>query len=477
VTDTSEITVIDSLMGLGKTTYILDQLRETATNVSAFTGRPTKKVIVLVPLLSEIERYQRSLPAFAFKEPSERDPKRLRKIGHGKKFYDLIRLVEAGENIISTHSLFYKMDRELYAKLQKAGYELIIDEVLETVTIYKGLDPDDLQVMLNEGMVSIDPRTRRLDWNQAKWPNYAGEFLRIRQLCETGSLVVFRDKTFIWEFPSEFLRCFSKVTLATYMFDASPFSAYLKNEGFTFNRKTVNGNLTAPSLIPWEDAKFTEAALKARLRELIEIEGGNANDLGKERGHEHPFSSGWLGRQPATAITGIKASVSWFFKKHGIKSSRLAWTTFKDHRLALRGNGYTRSHSRDPEKNPNMVAGEAYGFLPWNAQATNDYCEVEAMAYLLNVYYHPTVKAYFEHLGGNVSADLYALSALLQWVWRSRIRRSQPIKLFIPSERMRDLFTRWLAADSTPALVKEIAGGDITFPLIHAGSRPLAIAA
>jgi hypothetical protein len=133
VTDTSEITVIDSLMGLGKTTYILDQLRETATNVSAFTGRPTKKVIVLVPLLSEIERYQRSLPAFAFKEPSERDPKRLRKIGHGKKFYDLIRLVEAGENIISTHSLFYKMDRELYAKLQKAGYELIIDEVLESV--------------------------------------------------------------------------------------------------------------------------------------------------------------------------------------------------------------------------------------------------------------------------------------------------------------------------------------------------------
>ena len=176
-------------------------------------------------------------------------------------------------------------------------------------------------------------------------------------------------------------------------------------------------------------------------------------------------------------LAGIKASVSWFFKKHGIKANRLAWTTFKDHRTALKGNGYTRSHSRDPEKNPNKVPGEAYGFLPWNAQAANDYCEVEAMAYLLNLYYHPTVKAYFEHLGGNVAPDLYALSALLQWVWRSRIRKSQPIKLFIPSERMRDLFTRWLAADSTPDLVKEIAGGDITFPLIHSGNRPLAIAA
>ena len=67
--------------------------------------------------------------------------------------------------------------------------------------------------------------------------------------------------------------------------------------------------------------------------------------------------------------------------------------------------------------------------------------------------------------------DLYALSALLQWVWRSRIRRSQPIKLFIPSERMRDLFKRWLTADSTRDLVKEIAGGDITFPLIYGGNR------
>jgi hypothetical protein len=98
VLGTSEITVIDSLMGLGKTTYILDQLRQ---SINPFTDKPRKKTIVLVPLISEIERYQLSLPAYAFKEPSERDPKRLRKRGHGKKFYDLIRLVEDGENIIA----------------------------------------------------------------------------------------------------------------------------------------------------------------------------------------------------------------------------------------------------------------------------------------------------------------------------------------------------------------------------------------
>jgi hypothetical protein len=174
VTTTSEITVIDSLMGLGKTTYILSRLREEALNVSAFTGRPRTKLLVIVPLLSEIERYQRALPAFAFKEPSEFRTTKLRKQGHGKNFYDLMRLVEDGENIITTHSLFSKMDRDLYAKPQAAGYELIIDEALETVTLYKGLSTHDLGILKDQNMVSVDPETWRLVWNQDDWGDYAG---------------------------------------------------------------------------------------------------------------------------------------------------------------------------------------------------------------------------------------------------------------------------------------------------------------
>jgi hypothetical protein len=60
-----------------------------------------------------------------------------------------------------------------------------------------------------------------------------------------------------------------------------------------------------------------------------------------------------------------------------------------------------------------------------------------------------------------VSDDLFALSTLVQWLWRARIRNHQPVKLYIPSERMRDLFDRWLMSDSTPSLVREIAGREI----------------
>ena len=131
------------------------------------------------------------------------------------------------------------------------------------------------------------------------------------------------------------------------------------------------------------------------------------------------------------------------------------------------------SSSKDRKSNPDMCEGEGYGFLPWTAQATNDYCEVEAMAYLMNVYYHPGRESLLRGAWAGMSPRTSTPSALLHWVWRSRIRRSQPIKLFIPSERMRDLFTRWLTADSTPDLVKEIAGGDITFaPTLPTQYRP-----
>ena len=40
--------------------------------------------------------------------------------------------------------------------------------------------------------------------------------------------------------------------------------------------------------------------------------------------------------------------------------------------------------------------------------------------------------------------DAYALSEMLQLIWRSRIRNGENINVYIPSKRMRDLFKEWL---------------------------------
>jgi hypothetical protein len=113
----------------------------------------------------------------------------------------------------------------------------------------------------------------------------------------------------------------------------------------------------------------------------------------------------------------------------------------------LRGDGFSRNSS---------TPGKAFGFIPTNARATNDYRRVAAVAYLCNTFYHPIIKAYFESMGVPVYEDLYALSQMVQWIWRSRVREQAPINVFIPSERMRGLLKRWLNAGSTVELVNEI---------------------
>ena len=75
----------------------------------------------------------------------------------------------------------------------------------------------------------------------------------------------------------------------------------------------------------------------------------------------------------------------------------------------------------------------------------------------MNVYQHGDVRAYFDEQGIPTSEDLYAISTLVQWLWRSRIRKEhrEAITIYLPSERMRGLFLEWLWSDSTKEFVDE----------------------
>ena len=57
---------------------------------------------------------------------------------------------------------------------------------------------------------------------------------------------------------------------------------------------------------------------------------------------------------------------------------------------------------------------------------------------------HPIEKAFFEDNNVNVDEDLLALSDLIQWIFRGSIRNNIPMKLYIPSVRMRKLLYKFL---------------------------------
>ena len=107
------------------------------------------------------------------------------------------------------------------------------------------------------------------------------------------------------------------------------------------------------------------------------------------------------------------------------KSSDVLWTTLKDLEHHLKGRGYSK------------------GFIPVNTRATNDYADRSVLLYAFSRFMNPYEKSFFQDNGVRVNEDLLALSDMLQWIWRSRIRKGETINLYLPSARMRRLLKEW----------------------------------
>ena len=128
----------------------------------------------------------------------------------------------------------------------------------------------------------------------------------------------------------------------------------------------------------------------------------------------------------------LKDNIYNFF--NNIRKSKTAdnlWTCYKDYKNELLGKGYTK------------------GYLFIGARAMNEYRFRSNVVYPVNVFLNPMIKGFFQDHGVNVDEDGYALSEMLQWVWRSAIRDGNPIWIYVPSSRMRGLLQNWIDSISS----------------------------
>jgi hypothetical protein len=415
-----KVNVVDAIMGSGKTTWVINKINQDLT----------PRYIYVTPTLDEVKRIQQQCPLADFKEPEQKE--------HGSKYFNFKKLVSAGENIVTTHVLFKLLTKEILDDLIRQQYTLVIDEALDCVDMYTGITKADLQLLLKDGMVYVEADTYRLRWNEKEHSDYKGKFDLTRTLCSNGNLVYYKETTMLWEFPVEFLKVFSEVYILTYLFQGTAMANYLRADNAEINMLTVQGSASNdldPILIPYE--LLNEKAIKDIIRPLLNIYEGSSNDIGNSKPKMNPLSSSWYKRAKVDELEAIKCGLHNFFNNQiKSKTEDNAWTTFKDHKNKISGKGYSK------------------GFLPNNLRATNDYIEKKTAAYTCNTFYHPTIKNYFADRGVTVYEDIYALSEMLQFLWRFQIRRNDPVNLYIPSERMRGLFKVWLKADTGEELFK-----------------------
>ena len=437
MTPMANITVLDAIMGSGKTTYLINHMNRAALEddqrIAAnrrdgmsddLSDGLTRRFIYIGMYLEEAERIAEACPRLRFVTPKAID---------GRKLNHFNQLIAAGQNIAATHSLFQNINPDTFELLQEHRYTLVIDETLECVTEFAGLSKDDIRTLFDSEHVFVDER-KRLCWNHQRWPQYEGKFNRVRDLCDNENLIFLEGKILLWELPTKFLDQFGDVFIATYLFHGSLMANYLRANGTSFKVASIS---QLCGMVP--HGSVPEKGIKAKLRGLITVvDDPKLNSVGTKNGRGNPLSATWFDYQTkidSPKLRRLKGSLYEFFRRQAQTPSHLnMWATYNRGRKKLQGDGYAR------------------GFVPINAKATNKFIKKASLAYCANVFLFPPIKRYFAENGIEASEDLFALSELVQWIWRSRIREGKPITVYIPSERMRTLFTKWLHADTVADL-------------------------
>ena len=399
----SNIIVVDSIMGSGKTTFCHNEMLKDTS----------KKYIYITPYLDEIKRLigEKDNRTQFYTERGFREPLHL---GEGK-LHSLHELLINENNIVTTHALFRKSTLETVELISTGEYTLMLDEALDVVDIFD-LACQDYDMLLNNKLIEEQ------DKGLIKWvdENYDGKFIDFKRLCQNGTVAKIKRSAKVqllaWNFSSELFKAFKEVYIFTYLFESSYMKYYFDMNNIEYEKHTIQDN----SLIPFSKKKPYN---KQNIKESINIYNGNLNNLGDK---ETALSMNWFKNYPALRTKLKNNLYNYLHNIQEAKSNTIIWTTFKSTKKHLSGAGYTRR------------------FIPLNTRATNEYKNCNNIAYCCNRFMSPDYVEYFRINNVTVDEDLFALSELIQWIWRSAIRDGKPINLYIPSSRMRNILINWL---------------------------------
>ena len=399
--------IVNEIMGGGKTSAMITEMR----------NHLEKKFIYLTPSLKETERVSTACPELSFrlpmsnKDPINPDPKK-----PNSKSLDYENLLELKRNICATHKLFFIQDKSISELYE--NYSLVMDEAPNMLVQNIDLDEDDAETVYKHYVSFEDGE--KATWKRSK--GYNGSFVEVKETCDKGFLegVSSEKKSYLYNvFPAEVLKKFKDIYILTYMPEYQGFYYYLEDNDFLIDYLYVKNDeknyyLTAEP----QPRKYFDYA------ELIEIVGGpkgkyNFVGEGKHALSKNAYKDGRLRRT-------MRSNLRNFFTSSKASSDDFLWTVFKEYKDSISGGRFNTS------------------FLSCNSKSTNDYGNRHVVAYLINLFQKPANSYYYKSHGIKTVSTGFALTEMLQFIWRSAIRNGEKIKLYIPSKRMRNLLIAWI---------------------------------
>lgn len=407
----TKIELLDSIMGSGKTLGVIQWI----------LNNPQNKYLYVSPMLTEVEeRIPEACRSLEFVYPCTEEYK--------TKGEHLLKLLEEGCNVSFTHSLFTDLTKKHLALIKSHEYILIVDEEVALIEPYRGIyDRDDILSLEKAGHI----RVLEDDLGRVEWLWYNDDemnktvYSKLKRMCDLGMLYCAkRDrKIMVVHLPIELVQSSRRVILLTYLFEGSVMESFTKLKGI--------------DVVPFTEVKLCKTTVQVleEARKLITfVETTTTKAVSKLS-----MSSVWYSKN-ATAEELEKVSNAIFsvYRKYGNRDSFI-FTAPK----ALADYEYVKKE----RITRNIIHRKMPKDVDWiycGTKATNLWAHKTVAVHAYNRFVNTAIKAYLQDYGTPPNDDKFALSEMVQWVWRTCIRSDEAVELCIMSARMKRLFTEWL---------------------------------
>lgn len=408
-----KVEVLDSIMGSGKTQNIIRWME----------SNPEEKYVYVSPLLSEVEeggRLSRNLKNLSFEYPQN---------DLYSKGEDMLAKLKAGYNIACTHSLYLSLTEEHLNQIKEHGYTVIIDEEVNLISAVTEYTRGDYRWLFEHNHIETDNVTGQVSWIGDETLPKDNKYFKFKTYCDNNSMYVTKRDNYMMvsQLPISLISCAKRVIILTYMFDGNILDCFLKIKGI-------------------EVIKFDEFTMedshKSNISNMVELIKPPKTLF------DMNMTKSWYDNKITTDdISHIEKFITNTALRNGATLEDVLYTHPKDRfesdskrKLLIKPKGYYKK--RDGKGGFNKC------WLASSTKATNLYADKWCLIHCYNRYPQTPVEAYINDYGSDVgvrlNAEVFALSEMLQWVWRSRIRKGEPIVLAIGSARMCRIFSRWI---------------------------------
>lgn len=403
-----KVEVLDRMMGAGKTNAILRWLQ------------PEMRFIFVTPLLSEAEeRINQVRPDLAVKCP-DRLVYKDGDVWKASKAEDMLLLLSGRENIATTHALLRVCDERHWKLIQQLGYTIVLDEEVNLIEAFRDVPTPDMLWLFDNGHLSRDESNGKLAFHDTSTVQKF-KYTEVKGMCDKGMLYsAKRSNGFVVScLPVDVLMCAKRVIILTYMFEGSILEQFLSLHGVGWVEFT---GVDVPDVLPSSIAHLIKDV---------------AAPYYKPYGRLLLTHTSWY-HMDSKNVEVVEKTLTNIFRQYDADDCGFALP--KDYVVRQQS-----SKNRLVKPNGKVHKPDRETWIYPKCRATNEYSHKKVMVYALDVYPNSPVAAYLSDMGCEVSGNRFAISQLVQWLWRGCIRNGEEMTVAVLSPRMRKLFQHWLA--------------------------------